>query len=75
MNCFHMPIKIFAESEGFYWTVGAPEGGFMCCFGVVTMISQLGQFINLQKIWKGLLQVADSWKSFRTGRTCEGIWF
>jgi hypothetical protein len=52
MYCFHMPIKIFAESEGFYWTVGAPEGGFVCCFDVVTMIFRLGQFIDLQEIQK-----------------------
>jgi len=56
MYCFHMPIKIFAESEGLYWTVEAAEGGFVCCFDVV-------------------IQVAGSWKSFRTGRTSEGIWF
>jgi hypothetical protein len=50
MDCFNMSIKIFAESEGFYWAVGAAEGGFVCCFDVVTMIFQLGQFIDLQEI-------------------------
>jgi hypothetical protein len=38
MYCFNMPIKILAESEGLYWTVSAAEGGFMCCFDVVTII-------------------------------------
>jgi hypothetical protein len=44
-----MPIKIFAESEGLYRTVEAAEGGFVCCFDVVTIFLRSDNLLGCRK--------------------------